>query len=311
MQLEGKVLITGGAGFLGRAFMRRAFEESWDCTFTVFSRDEQKQAQVAKMFGEQVHCVLGDVRDTERLRLLAHGHELVIHAGALKHIPEAEYNVAECINVNIGGSAAVIHACRGIVETVVAISTDKAVEPLNIYGATKMAMERLFIEADRESQDTAYRVVRYGNVVGSTGSVIPRFAQQAEEGCIKLTDERMTRFWLSPDQAVDIVLHGAMLSPGQCVVIPEASAMSLIDLVDALYPEVRTVVTGIRPGEKLHESLLSAYEAPKALNSDDGYVYYSPLTEGWDNGLKPMTSDKAPKMSAADMVEAVERAQTI
>jgi UDP-N-acetylglucosamine 4,6-dehydratase/5-epimerase len=199
----------------------------------------------------------------------------------------------------------------------VAISTDKAVEPLNIYGATKMAMERLFIEADRESWDTHFTVVRYGNVIGSTGSVIPRFAQQAlEDHVITITDKRMTRFWLTADEAVDIVLHAILEPAGECIVIPHARAMTLIGLVDALFSGVEYEVIGVRPGEKLHESLLSAYEAPKATQSySPRYIYYNPLNPvspgNLTSGIAPMTSDTAPLMSATDMVAAVELAEEI
>jgi UDP-N-acetylglucosamine 4,6-dehydratase len=270
--LEGNVLVTGGAGFLGRAILRRATREKWPARFTVYSRDETKQWELKHRYPD-VQCILGDVCDRERLDALMTGIDYVIHAAAVKYIPEAEHNAEEAVRVNYEGSRAVARAAaRQGVKKVVGISTDKACAPLNTYGASKMLMERLFGEANRWA-DTRFTTVRYGNVVGSTGSVIPLFARQVREtGEITITDPRMTRFWLSVDEAIDLVLVAfaeAEVRPGSTFVGANP-AMSIVDLADAVWRSsgrtsaVAVKVIGIRPGEKLHESLFNEQEAPRA-----------------------------------------------
>lgn len=297
LSLSGRVLITGGSGFLGRAILRRARQEQWPATFTIYSRDETKQWELKHRYPE-VRCVLGDVaRDLPRLIAAMTGHETVIHAAAVKYIPEAEWNVFEAVEVNVDGSRNVALAARAAgVETVVGISTDKASAPLNLYGATKMVMERLFSEANRLGP-TRYVNVRYGNVVGSTGSVIPLFRRQiAEDGRISVTDPRMTRFWLGVDDAIDLILwahENAQERPGWTFV-DACPGMAIIELAATVWEMERRLTiagesvpiafTGIRPGEKLAESLFNDQEAPRVqhvygrIKDREGFLL-APATE--------------------------------
>lgn len=276
--LEGRWLITGGSGFLGRAVLRRARRDGWPARFTIYSRDETKQWELKHRYPEAT-CVLGDVaRDEARLISLMAGHDGVIDAAAVKYIPEAEHNVFETVDVNVVGSRNIATAAIAAgVPKVVGISTDKASAPLNLYGLTKGIKERLFSEANRLGR-TRFVNVRYGNVVGSTGSVIPVFMKQlAESGRLRITDPRMTRFWLSVDEAIDLILWAlaeAHERPGYTF-IGACPAMTIPDLGAAVYAlwrqpslwappdEVPIDFTGIRPGEKLHESLFNEQEAPR------------------------------------------------
>lgn len=285
--LSGNVLITGGSGFLGRAILRRAEKENWPAKFTIYSRDETKQWELKNRY-PNARCVLGDVsRDLDRLIAVMQGHDIVIHAAAVKYIPEAEWNVFETIDVNITGSRNVTIASRAAgVKTVVGVSTDKACGPLNTYGMTKGIMERLFSEANRMSQSTRFVTVRYGNVVGSTGSVIPVFKKQIEDKkALRVTDSRMTRFWLSVDEAIDLILWSIEDSeeyPG-CTFIPFCPAMKIDDLAKAVWDmEVGGVpvisYSGIRPGEKLHEALFNEQEAPRVKRCGQKGFYMVPAT---------------------------------
>lgn len=286
--LEGNILITGGAGFLGRAILRRAERESWPARFTVYSRDETKQWELRHRYPD-VRCVLGDVaRDLERLVAVMQGHDTVIHAAAVKYIPEAEHNVFETIAVNVEGSRNVAMSARAAgVRTVIGVSTDKACGPLNVYGMTKGIMERLFSEADRMGS-TRFVNVRYGNVIGSTGSVVPIFRRQADEkGELRVTDSRMTRFWLSVDEAIDLIdwaASSASCEPGRTF-IPMCPAMKIDDLAAAVwemaYPGVAPVITysGVRPGEKLHEALFNEQEAPRVQRDGQHGFIMAPATE--------------------------------
>lgn len=278
--LTGRVLITGGSGFLGRGILRRLHRDGWPARVTVYSRDEFKQYQIKRRW-PQVSCVLGDVRDRDRLAAIMLGHDTVIHAGAVKFIPEAESNIAETLAVNITGSENVARAAvEAGIKTVIGISTDKACGPLNAYGATKMLMERLFAEANRWG-DTRFATVRYGNVVGSTGSVVPVFLDQIRDhGEIRVTDENMTRFWLSVDQAVDLIVRAvdnADAYPGHTF-IDACPAMTIRALAEAVWshrynygtqlePEIKVI--GVRPGEKFHESLFNEQESPRVEADDD------------------------------------------
>lgn len=289
MELRGNVMIIGGAGFLGRGILRRAYREGWNCEFTVFSRDEQKQ-DLCKRRYPSTRFILGDIRDFERLKLAMAGHNIVIHAGALKYIPEAEFNVNECIAVNVDGSRCVLKAAREApVPTLIGISTDKASQPINVYGMSKALMERLFGEAASQFQSlghTSFHTVRYGNVVGSTGSVIPVFLRQLEEkGHITVTNPEMTRFWISVDEAIDLILIAAQDDSGingSCI-IPKPRAMKLGELALALAGEDAIQIIGSRPGEKIHEDLLHEQESIRASDYGDHYelapVWYPPFTE--------------------------------
>lgn len=314
MQLTGNVLITGGAGFLARAIYRRARREGWDARFSCLSRDDSKHAALQKRYPE-VQTVVADVglAAVERLTDLMLGFDTVIHAAAWKYVDRGEAAAIATIETNVLGSMRVAEAARRArVQRVIGISTDKATLPVNNYGATKFLMERVFQEASRLG-DTQFTVVRYGNVAASTGSVIPIWREQAAAGKpIRLTDPDMTRFWMSPDEAVDTVLVGLACASG-VVAIPECRAMSMHDLVLTVlgYDEHRELPTdgsveiiGIRPGEKRHESLVQRAESVRAARGMGGYVYLAPPdSEARHTVPFEMTSDDPPGgwIAPADM----------
>lgn len=271
--LTGRVFITGGAGFLARAIYRRAEAEGWDAEFTCFSRDDSKHVQLQRKF-PNVNCIRGDVAgDPDLLAAAMRGHDLVIHAAAVKYVDLAETNVFDTIRVNVHGSEQVANAAeRAGVGRVIAISTDKACAPANLYGATKMVMERIMIEADRRAGGTRFVNVRYGNVVGSTGSVIPKLREQARlTGEITITDPAMTRFWMAADAAVDTILRAVSAIPGETV-IPAPKAMKMEQVVAAIgiFPSPRVVTIGLRPGEKLHEQLITFEESVRTYHDPEG-----------------------------------------
>lgn len=316
------IVITGGAGFLGRAIMRRAERESWDARFIIYSRDEYKQDIARRRFPD-ARYVLGDVRDDDRLAAVFAGADLVIHAAALKYIPEAEYNVFECIDVNLIGSRCVaIAAARAGVETVVGLSTDKAAAPLNTYGMTKGLMERVFSEANMLSE-TRLNCVRYGNVISSTGSVVPVFKRQlAEHGCVRITDPRMTRFWLSVEDAIALIeaaAADAKYHPG-AVLVPRCGAMRLLDLAEHIARDAPVEVMGLRPGEKLHETLVQEEELARTIDGtlETGggrYLILPPISQAPEGSMlaqRPYRSDDpAFWLSPDDMERLIEDAETI
>lgn len=271
----GKVLLTGGAGFLGRAILRRAAADGEVGRYIVYSRDEMKQWEVKRRYPE-VTCVLGDVaRDIDRLTAVATGCDTILHLGAVKFIPEAEFNVLETIEVNVEGSRNVaLAALAAGVRTVVGISTDKACAPLNLYGMTKAIMERMYGEFAKRQDRTKFVTARYGNVIGSTGSVIPVFKQQMRDhGEIRVTDPGMTRFWFTVDEAVDLIewsWRNAEEFNGHTFVSP-CPSMTIMNIANTVWgmerpntvPNIK--ITGIRPGEKLHEALVNPQEAPRTL----------------------------------------------
>lgn len=316
--LEGRIFVTGGAGYLARAIYARAAAENWAAQFTCFSRDDGKHAQLRNRF-PSVRCIRGDIcQDTALLAAGMMGHDVVIHAAAIKYVDLAETNVFDTIRVNIDGSRNVFLAAHiAGIKRVIAISTDKACEPVNIYGATKFAMERMIHEADRLGE-TNFVGVRYGNVVGSTGSVIPKFKQQLEAlGHVEITDPSMTRFWMSHDEAVDVVL-AAMATPRGTILIPACRAMGLEAMVHAAIgdglPRMIKVV-GPRPGEKRAESLVGANEAVRTEPSGIMRTSASKVWAGWllhppgvypildigDWAQFPFTSDDAPAVSPQEM----------
>lgn len=267
-----KCLITGGSGFLGRGILRKISRGELDWDPTILSRDEYKQFLCQRRY-PSARYVLGDIKDIDRLSATMTGHDFVVHAAAIKFVDKAELNAAECIAVNVGGTVNVIKAAKAAgVQRVVGISTDKAVKPVNIYGCSKMAMERLFAESSNSA--TKFVCVRYGNVVGSTGSVIPLFQRQfEEEGKVKLTNPNMTRFWMSVDEAVKLIelaLSGAEESPG-AVFIPLVKAMPMSDVVLAAVGEVPVEIIGERPGEKEHEALVHYQESVRVIKFVDHY----------------------------------------
>ena len=289
-----KVLVTGGAGFLGRGILRKVQRGQLPWEVTVYSRDETKQDECRRRY-PFARYILGDVKDSERLTAALAAQDAIVHAAAIKYIPEAELNAEECVRVNIGGAESVIRAVRsfgGHAKTV-GISTDKAVQPVNIYGATKMVMERLFADT-AQLGDTRFCCVRYGNVVGSTGSVIPLFRRQYEEsGRVKITNPNMTRFWMSVDEAVDLVAVALeMGSPGG-VLVPFARAMNIVDVAKAATKDdVEIEIIGERPGEKLHEMLIHYEESVRIravpLSPEQG-GFFELLPSGNSFGESPFT----------------------
>lgn len=319
--LSGNILITGGSGFLGRAILRRAQIENWPAKFTIYSRDETKQWELKHKYPTAT-CVLGDVaRDIDRLMAVMAGHETVIHAAAVKYIPEAEHNVFETIDVNIVGSRNVALAARSVgVKTVIGISTDKACAPANVYGMTKAVMERMFSEANRMGS-TRFITCRYGNVVGSTGSVIPVFRKHIEEyGEVRVTDSKMTRFWLSVDEAIDIIVSAhdlASIYPGYTF-IPSCPAMKIVDIAEAVwsmkYPEIppNITFTGIRPGEKMHESLFNEQEAPRIGKWKLGFALAPAIEKTHQPEIWDYTSQHPNHwMTQEEMIKAIKDAELV
>jgi UDP-N-acetylglucosamine 4,6-dehydratase/5-epimerase len=297
MDLKGKsLLVTGGTGSFGQKFVDLILKVAPDIDrLIVFSRDELKQHDMAMRVKDlRVRYFIGDVRDPERLHRAFNGVDYVVHAAALKQVPACEYNPLEAVKTNVMGAANIINAAidRGV-KRVLALSTDKAVNPVNLYGATKLCAEKLFVQANSYSGlgDTRFSCVRYGNVVGSRGSVIPVFMEQRKTGKITITDKRMTRFWITLDQGVQFVLNCLGLMHGGEVFVPKIPSMNIVDLAEALAPGCKIDITGIRPGEKLHEVLVSTDEARNALDVPDMYVIQPAhpwwKVENWKDG-KPL-----------------------
>jgi len=264
--IEGNIFITGGAGFLGRGIIQRSIDENWDCNITVFSRDEVKHAKLKRQF-PHVKTIRGDVAgDFDHLVTAMTGHDVVIHAAATKIIPVAEFNVVQTIRDNVIGSLNVAQAATYAgVKQVIGISTDKVCHSVNRYGATKYLMEGIFQEAQLWDYPTNFYLTRYGNVLDSTASVLGLWSQQfKEEGEIGITDPNMTRFWLTVDQAVDLILLTLRQDPGT-ITIPMLPALSMGQMASYLFPEAKQKVIGLRPGEKIHEELLTQEEVHRAL----------------------------------------------
>jgi UDP-N-acetylglucosamine 4,6-dehydratase len=286
LDLDGKViLVTGGTGSFGRRFVETVLGRSSPRKLIVYSRDELKQSEMqsdlAERFGPErmsaLRLFLGDVRDRERLILAMRGVDIVIHAAALKQVPAAEYNPSECIHTNIMGAENVVWAClTNRVKQVVALSTDKACNPINLYGATKLASDKTFVAANNLSGDIGARfsVVRYGNVVGSRGSVGPLFQKLIAKGAAELpiTDPRMTRFWITLNQGVEFVLSSLETMRGGEIFVPKIPSMKMTDLAQAMAPDLPIKVVGIRPGEKLHEVMISADDARSTVDLGDRYA---------------------------------------
>lgn len=313
--LYGKVFLTGGSGYLGRAIMRRAMREDWPCSFTVYSRDELKQAQCRRKY-PAARYLLGDVRDTERLALAMTGHDLVVHTAALKYVPEGEYNVSECLSVNVGGTQSVISAARlADVNRLVVISTDKAVAPNNVYGMTKALCERLVGETASYEGGAIVTAVRYGNVIGSTGSVVPEFERQyVETGSVRVTDPDMTRFWMKADDAIDLIVSATSAKKGE-ILVGVPMAMELGVLVNTIVPRARWEITGLRPGEKMHETLLTEDESLFSV-FDDNVIFYTlpPISKRECRSsayAHYVMSNGVPKISSDDFLNAVVDSHTV
>ena len=271
------ILVTGGTGSFGKKFIEIMLKEYHPAKLVIFSRDEQKQHEMRQMGFDDpsLRYFIGDIRDGERLRRAFEGIDFVVHAAALKQVPACEYNPMEAVKTNILGSSNVIDAALDAeVERVIALSTDKAVNPINLYGATKLAAEKLFVQSNAYAggRATRFSCVRYGNVVGSRGSVVPVFLRQRDEGAITITDERMTRFWISLEQGVRFVIRCLEEMHGGEVFVPKIPSMKVVDLAQVVAPQAKINVIGIRPGEKLHEVLISEDEARTVVELDDMYV---------------------------------------
>src|SRR3954464_2492761 len=274
---EQSVLVTGGTGSFGKKFVEIMLKHYRPKRLVVFSRDELKQHEMraAGLDHPSLRYFLGDVRDAQRLERAVSGVTVVVHAAALKQVPACEYNPFEAIQTNIMGGKNVIDAAinRGV-KRLVALSTDKAVNPINLYGATKLCAEKMFVQANAYAgaQDTRFSCVRYGNVVGSRGSVIPIFLEQRKRGRITITDPRMTRFWLTLDHGVKFVIRCLEEMRGGEIFVPKIPSMRLLDLAETIAPGCEVESIGIRPGEKLHEVLVSEDEARNALQVEDRYI---------------------------------------
>lgn len=279
------ILITGGTGSFGKAFLRRILDTENPSRAVVFSRDELKQYEMRQTFGDdpRIRFFLGDIRDRDRLRMALHGIDYVVHAAALKQVDTAEYNPMEFVKTNILGSENVLVASlEAGVKKVVALSTDKASSPVNLYGATKLTADKLFISGNHYSgrDGTRFSVVRYGNVMGSRGSVIPFFRALAAKGePLPITDSRMTRFWITLPQAVDFVIRSFETMSGGELYVPRIPSMRVADLAEAIAPGAKTVDIGIRPGEKLHEEMISSEDSRRTLRQSDRYVVLPTLAE--------------------------------
>ncbi|MCS6995164.1 MAG: UDP-N-acetylglucosamine 4,6-dehydratase (inverting) [Anaerolineales bacterium] len=277
------VLVTGGTGSFGKKFTQLLLAEKNPKKIIIFSRDELKQHEMrVRGFDDpRLRYFIGDVRDRDRLLRAMHGVDIVVHAAALKQVPACEYNPMEAVKTNILGTANVLEAALDAgVSKVLALSTDKAVSPANLYGGTKLVAEKLVIQSNNYAAGSAtrYACVRYGNVVGSRGSVVPLFLKQRASGKITITDERMTRFWLSLEEGVHFVIRCIEQMEGGEVFIPKIPSTKVIDLARAIAPEARLEIIGIRPGEKLHEELLSAEESRNAVERETMYVIKPPET---------------------------------
>lgn len=278
------ILLTGGTGSFGNKFTEMILKNN-PKSLRIYSRGEYNQYIMDQKFkDERIRFLIGDVRDRDRLYRAMNGVDIVVHAAALKQVPACEYNPIEAVRTNIDGAINIIDAAiDNSVEKVMAISTDKAVHPVNLYGATKMVAEKLFIQGNTYTgkRKTRFSCVRYGNVIGSRGSVIPLFEKQKEKGVLTITDERMTRFWLTLDQGVNFVLNSIERMQGGEIFIPKIPSMRMMDLAEAIAPEAEKEIVGIRPGEKLHEIMITEDESRHAKEFSD-YFIIEPEFAFWD-----------------------------
>jgi len=287
--LAGKsILVTGGTGSFGKAFIAHALEHLEPARIAVLSRDELKQYELRQALGDdpRMRWFIGDVRDQQRLARAFSGVDVVVHAAAMKQVDTAEYNPFECIATNVLGAENVINASIDAgVKRVVALSTDKASSPVNLYGASKLCSDKLFVAGNHYANhaDTRFSVVRYGNVVGSRGSVVPLFQQLADSGRLPVTDTRMTRFWITLPQAVQFVVDSFDRMTGGEIFVPRIPSTTIVDLAAAIAPDAEIDVVGVRPGEKLHEEMISEDDARRTFAFDDHYVI-APLLNEWTGG---------------------------
>lgn len=301
MLTNASILVTGGTGSFGHTFVPMTLAKYNPRRLVIFSRDEMKQWEMAKLYGgdPRVRFFIGDVRDKDRLHRALNGIDFVVHAAATKIVPTAEYNPFECVKTNINGAMNLIDACidQGV-KRVVALSTDKASSPANLYGATKLASDKLFIAGNIYSgtQDTRFSVVRYGNVMGSRGSVIPFFLTQVGKGSLPITDARMTRFMITLEQGVELVWHAFDDMVGGEIYVKKIPSMKVTDIASAVDPAARHEIIGIRPGEKLHEQMIGPEDAPHTYEYAEHYKIL-PAIHNWSqdaariNDGKPVAAD--------------------
>jgi UDP-N-acetylglucosamine 4,6-dehydratase (inverting) len=287
MLTNSSILLTGGTGSFGNTFVPMTLARYNPRRLVIFSRDEMKQWEMAKLYGrdERVRFFIGDVRDKDRLERAMEGVDFVVHAAATKIVPTAEYNPFECVKTNIIGAMNVIDACIDAkVSRVVALSTDKASSPVNLYGASKLASDKLFVAGNSYSGGNRARfaVVRYGNVMGSRGSVIPLFLSLAGQGSLPITDARMTRFMISLEQAVELVWRAFEDMVGGEIYVKKIPSMNITEIAAAVSPETRVEIVGIRPGEKLHEQMIGTEDAPYTYDYD-GYYKILPAIHQWSD----------------------------
>ncbi len=280
---DASIFLTGGTGSFGKAFVRHVAENATPRRLVIFSRDELKQFEMAQEFPEArypfLRYFIGDVRDAERVRRAMEGTDTVIHAAALKQVPAAEYNPFECIKTNVIGAQNIIEACLDAgVSRVVALSTDKAAAPVNLYGATKLCSDKLFIAANniRGARDVRFSVVRYGNVMGSRGSVIPFFLGRRGSGPLPITDAAMTRFNISLDGGVALVMWALHNAEGGEVLVPKIPSYRVVDVATAIEPDAAQEIIGIRPGEKIHEEMITASDSPNTVDLGEYYAILPP-----------------------------------
>lgn len=285
MLINSSILITGGTGSFGHTFVPMTLAKYNPRRLVIFSRDEMKQWEMAKLYGndDRVRFFIGDIRDKDRLVRALDGIDYVVHAAATKIVPTAEYNPFECVKTNVLGAMNLIDACIDRrVKRVVALSTDKASSPANLYGATKLASDKLFVAGNSYSgkSDTHFCVVRYGNVMGSRGSVIPFFASLADQGELPITDERMTRFMITLEQGVELVWHAFQDMVGGEIYVKKIPSMSITDIARAVAPKAKFKIVGIRPGEKLHEQMIGAEDAIYSYEYPNHFKIL-PSINGW------------------------------
>lgn len=299
-----KILVTGGTGSFGKKFIETVFKRYPDVKrVVVYSRDELKQYEMAQLYPAdkypQLRFFIGDIRDGERLKRACERVDIIIHAAALKHVPVAEYNPIECIKTNINGAENVVNAALDCgVQHVVALSTDKACAPINLYGATKLCSDKLFIAANNMKglRDLKFSVVRYGNVLGSRGSVVPFFISKRKEGKLPITHEGMTRFNITLEEGVDMVMYAIENAWGGELFVPKIPSYKILDVARAVAPECKTVVVGIRPGEKLHEEMITETDSMQTYDCGKYYVI-APSVPFWkiEDWIKRFNAEKVPE----------------
>ena len=280
-----KILVTGGTGSFGNAFVSMTLNKFPNVEIVIYSRDEMKQWDMALKYNgdNRIKFIIGDIRDKERIYRALDGIDIVIHAAATKIVPIAEYNPFECIKTNINGAMNLIDACiNKKIKKVVALSTDKASNPINLYGATKLASDKLFLAANSndQSHQTIFSVVRYGNVMGSRGSVIPYFLSLKDTGILPITDVRMTRFMITLEQSIDLVWTAIFEMHGGEIFVKKIPSMKIVDIANAILPEAKINIVGIRPGEKIHEQMIGLEDAPFTFEYKD-YYKILPNLHGW------------------------------